>query len=161
MGEHTGDVAGRRAPRLLGFGYEGHTVASLIAQLHQAGVTRLVDVRQQAASRKPGFAKSALQRALTAAGIAYEHQPELGNPRDNRPGFGAGPLELDAARATYAAWLTRPAALAALDALIQAALAEVVAVLCLEADPQRCHRLVLLRTAAMRAGIEPMTEPGR
>lgn len=158
MSEHVGDVADRGTPRVLGFGYEGHTVASLITKLRQAGVTRLVDVRQQAASRKPGFAKSALRQALTAAGIAYEHQPELGNPRDNRPGFGAGRQELDAARAAYAAWLTRPAALAALDALIDAGRREVVGVLCLEADPQRCHRLVLLHTAWMRASAGSATK---
>ncbi|GGM22433.1 DUF488 family protein [Dactylosporangium sucinum] len=160
MAEPAGDT-GRDALRLLGVGYEGHTLASLIAQLRAAGMTRLVDVRQQAASRRPGFAKSALRQALAAAGIAYEHQPELGNPRDNRPGFGSGPAELDAARATYAAWLTRPAALAALDALVDAARREPVAVLCLEADPQRCHRWVLLRTAWMRASSGPAAGPER
>jgi uncharacterized protein (DUF488 family) len=137
--------------RLLGLGYQRHTLASLIDSLCDAGVRRLVDVRQHPVSRKPGFSKTVLSRAMQAAGICYEHRPELGNPRDNRPGFHAGPAQLAAAKARYAQLLTQPAAVAAIDALITAALREVVAVLCLEADPRHCHRSVLLATAATRA----------
>lgn len=160
MADHISVPAGAAPQQLLGFGYEGHTVASLLAELRRAGVTRLVDVRQHAASRKPGFSKNALRLALAGADIAYEHRPELGNPRPNRAGFGGPPDKLDAARATYAQLLTTPAALAALaalDRLVDAARREVVAVLCLEADPRRCHRFVLLQTAWMRAASGPST----
>jgi uncharacterized protein (DUF488 family) len=144
-------------PGLVGVGYQGQSLASLVDGLHAAGVTRLIDVRASARSRA-GFAKSRLREALTAAGIGYVHWPQLGNPAENRPGFGAADAELDAARATYAALLTQPATMAAVDALVAAARRETVAVLCVEADETRCHRHVLIHTARMRA-TEPNEPP--
>lgn len=146
-------------PGLIGVGYQGQSMTGLVDELRATGVTRLIDVRAAARSRA-GFAKSRLSAALTAAGIGYQHWPQLGNPADNRPGFGGTDAELDAARAVYAALLTRPAVMAAVDALVAAARRETVAVLCMEADQARCHRHVLIHTARMRA-TEPdlLTEP--
>jgi len=132
-------------------GYQGHTLTSLLAELAAAGVSRLVDVRLNAVSRKPGFSKTALREALAGAGIVYSHWPELGNPKANRAGFGGTAAEVDAARAAYAGLLTRPAAMHSVDRLVEAARAQTVALLCFEADVERCHRLVLLHTAWMRA----------
>ncbi|WTY53947.1 DUF488 domain-containing protein [Micromonospora sp. NBC_01412] len=53
-------------------------------------------------SRKRGFSKSALSQALATQGIVYEHRRELGNPKENRPGFGGTREELESARAVYA-----------------------------------------------------------
>ncbi|MDG4769766.1 DUF488 domain-containing protein [Solwaraspora sp. WMMD792] len=69
------------AAGLIGIGYEGRSVDGLIAELRAAGVSRLVDVRLTPISRKPGFSKSALAKALNAAGIAYEHRRELKGDR--------------------------------------------------------------------------------
>lgn len=144
-------IGGGPLPGLTGIGYEGHSVASLLAALHAARVSRVVDVRLTALSRKPGFSKTPLRDALADAGIGYAHWPDLGNPKANRAGFGGGPDELDTARAAYAEHLAGPGPRAGVDRLVALARGEVVAVLCLEADPYRCHRLVLLHTAWMRA----------
>lgn len=42
-----------------------------------------------AISRKKGFSKSALSQELKSEGIEYVHLRALGNPKDNRAGFGA------------------------------------------------------------------------
>ena len=50
--------------RIFTIGYEQSTVPDLIAALQAAGVERVVDVRAVAASRRPGFSKTALGGAL-------------------------------------------------------------------------------------------------
>lgn len=113
-------------------------------------VTRLVDVRLNPISRKPGLSKTALGRALAAAGIAYEHRRELGNPRVNRAGFAGADAEWERARSVYRDLVRRPEAGAALDAVAQAASRERVAVLCFEAEQHRCHRDVVLAETRQR-----------
>ena len=52
---------------LFTIGYEGATPDRLIETLREAGETTLVDVRELANSRRPGFAKRALSQSLEAA----------------------------------------------------------------------------------------------
>ncbi|MEN3308960.1 MAG: hypothetical protein V7603_5162 [Micromonosporaceae bacterium] len=121
-------------------GYQGHTADSLVEALCDAGVTRVVDVRLNAVSRRPGFGKTALAASLQAAGIAYEHRPELGNPKRNRASFGGSAAEREKAHAAYRAVLASPAGRAGVDAVARAAARETVALLCVETDPECCHR---------------------
>ncbi|MFC6014801.1 DUF488 family protein [Plantactinospora solaniradicis] len=137
-------------PGLVGVGYEGQPIDNFVAGLLAAGVSRLVDVRLTPISRKPGFSKSALTRALADVGISYEHRRELGNPKTNRSGFTGAPEELAAARARFAEMLREPAAADALDAVVEAGQRERVAVLCFEADQRHCHRDVVLQAAQNR-----------
>lgn len=136
---------------LIGVGYEGRTLPQFVDSLTADGVTHLVDVRLTPISRKPGFSKTALAQALTAAGITYDHRPELGNPKPNRAGFGGGHDELADARRVFAEWISRPAATQALDDLAELASRTRVAVLCFEADQARCHRDVVLDQVQRRA----------
>jgi uncharacterized protein (DUF488 family) len=131
-------------PGVIGIGYQGRDLPALLAELTHLGVTRLVDVRQNAISRKPGFAKTALRTALASAGIAYDHYPELGNPRDNRPGLAATGPRRTAAQATYERLLTTPEARAALATLTTQSRTDRIALLCYEANPAHCHRTLLL-----------------
>ncbi|MGI5146911.1 DUF488 family protein [Plantactinospora sp. CA-294935] len=144
----TGDRSG-----LVGVGYEGRDIGDFVADLVTMGVSRLVDVRLTPISRKRGFSKSALGQALGDAGIAYEHRRELGNPKDNRPGFTGSPETLAQARAIYAGLLARPEAVDALDALAAASQRELVALLCFEADQRQCHRDLVLQAAHERRPI--------
>ena len=48
--------------------------------LADAGVERLIDVRELPISRRRGFAKTALGEALAAEGVEYLHMRSLGNP---------------------------------------------------------------------------------
>jgi uncharacterized protein (DUF488 family) len=148
-------------PGLVGVGYEGRTVDELVAHLLDMGVSRLVDIRLTPISRKPGLSKFALARALTDAGIAYEHRRELGNPKTNRAGF-AGPRDDQrSARARYAALLRESQASDALDAVAGAGMQERVALLCFEADQTRCHRDVVLREARRRLSAAAANTPPR
>ena len=77
--------------RLWTIGYERHrTHASLTEALHGAGVERLLDVRELPLSRRRGFSKRALAAALGAAGIRYDHERALGNPKPLRDLYRSG-----------------------------------------------------------------------
>jgi uncharacterized protein (DUF488 family) len=142
----------QRSAGLVGVGYEGRTLEELIAQLHALGISRLVDVRLTPLSRKPGLSKTALGQALGQAGIVYEHRRELGNPKDNRPGFAADGAARNQARDRYAALLHQPEARQALEDVAAAGRQERVAVLCFEADENQCHRQVVIQEVQRRLG---------
>jgi uncharacterized protein (DUF488 family) len=137
---------------LIGLGYEGRTVEDVIAQLHDLGVSRLVDVRLTPLSRKRGLSKTALGQALARAGIVYEHRRELGNPKTNRPGFAGSDNARADAQAYYAELLHHPQASQALAEVAAAGARERVALLCFEADETRCHRQVVLQEVQRRFG---------
>jgi uncharacterized protein (DUF488 family) len=65
-------------------GYQGIDITTYVSILKSSRVGVVLDVREKAWSRKRGFSKSALQRALSAAGIEYIHIPSAGNPSENR-----------------------------------------------------------------------------
>lgn len=131
------DVAGE----VLTVGYEGATPDRLIAALKEAGVETLVDVRALANSRRPGFAKGALSAALGEAGIGYLHLRALGTPAAGRAAVRAGRPE--AMRRIFAEHLAGTEAQAALAGLRDLARRQRVCLLCLEADPRRCHRTLV------------------
>ncbi|MQY06525.1 DUF488 domain-containing protein [Actinomadura macrotermitis] len=140
---------------LTGIGYEGHDMESFLAQLAGQGVSLLVDVRLNPISRKRGFSKRALSEALNSAGIDYEHARPLGNPKDNRAGFGGSPTELSQARRRFADELQTSAAMEWLTAIADWAAERRVALLCFEAEQERCHRDVVAEavTAAQTRGV--------
>ena len=123
-------------------GYEGYTLDEFIAALRANEVTVVADVRLNAVSRRRGFSKTALRDALEAAGIGYVHLRALGNPPDNRAGFrGKDPQP---AKARFAQRLCSSTAQADLRELASLGNSGVVAVLCVERDPQQCHRTVVI-----------------
>ena len=70
--------------RILTIGYEGVALGEFLDVLQAQGVRRIVDVRDIALSRKPGFSKGALSRALAEIGIEYIHERVLGTPKPIR-----------------------------------------------------------------------------
>jgi uncharacterized protein (DUF488 family) len=131
-------------------GYEGLTLEQFVELLKSHGIEHLVDIREAPISRKPGFAKAALSRAVEAAGIRYSHVRALGCPkpiRDRHKETG------DWARYTrdFKNYLTgQGIALAELRATIAAAR---TCLLCYEADFNRCHRK-FVAAAVSSAGDE-------
>jgi len=148
---HVDAALGIRATGVIGVGYQRRTVDEFVDDLAGMGVSLVVDVRLTPVSRRPGFSKAALARALTGAGVSYEHRPELGNPKPNRAGFAGSVGELAVARAAYRALLEDPGPSQALDQLAGAGEQQLVALLCYEADQRRCHRDVLIEALAGRA----------
>lgn len=139
------------ASGITGIGYEGETLDSFGRKLTAWNVSTLVDVRLNAISRKRGFAKTALSEGLRANGIKYVHLPALGNPKDNREGYGESNGEAARhARDVFLARLESDAALASLEELVDLAQSGRVAVLCFEANERHCHRQQVIEVAVDR-----------
>lgn len=130
-------------------GYEQATIDEVVAALVAGGVKRVIDVRAVAASRRPGFAKSALAANLNQAGIAYEHLRALGTPKEGREAARKG--DIAALERIYAGQLELPEAQAQAAMMLDRAAAEPVAILCYERDPAECHRTLLLDAVAADA----------
>lgn len=115
---------------LFTIGYEGRTVAELIAVLALNAITRVIDVRELPLSRRKGMSKTALAAALVAAGIDYVHLRAAGNPYRRAGGL-----------TRYRAHLA--VAPDVVDLVADTARGQRAALLCRERDPADCHRAVL------------------
>ncbi|HZW46696.1 MAG TPA: DUF488 domain-containing protein, partial [Microvirga sp.] len=118
--------------RLFTIGYEGKTLDEFLGQLGEAGVRLLIDVRAVAASRRPGFSKTALAGALAERGIGYVHLRALGTPKAGREAARKG--RIAEMREIYDAQLETPEAELALEQARSAALETPSALLCFEAE---------------------------
>lgn len=147
-------------------GVYGFDSDSFMAALREAGVRELLDVRQRRGVRGPQYAwanSKRLQAALAEAGIAYEHHPELAPTtelrqlqyrEDDRLGVGKR------SRSQLAAEYVRRYREEILDAADLEPIVESLpddgpaALLCVEADPEACHRSLIAEQLAERHGAE-------
>lgn len=126
---------------IIGIGYEGKDILVFIEELKVWEIGTVVDVRLSPISRKKGFSKRALAEALAAANIGYSHLPALGNPKDNREGFGQpGTPAAKAAGDRFKSYLQQEDAAAAVRHIAELSVQQRVAVLCFEASERCCHR---------------------
>ena len=137
---------------LFTIGYEGKTQAEFLDQLEAVGVELLIDVRAVAASRRPGFSKTALSNGLAERGIAYLHLRPLGTPADGRAAARAG--RVGEMRAIYAGQLETPEAALAMEQALAAAGEKRAALLCYERDAAGCHRTMLAERMLAREAFE-------
>jgi uncharacterized protein (DUF488 family) len=137
--------------RVFTIGYEQATIDEVIAALKAAGVELVLDIRAVAASRRPGFAKSALAASLREAGIAYEHLRALGTPKEGRDAAKKG--DRATLERVYAGQLELPEAQAAAAQMLDRIDARPTALLCYERDPADCHRTLLLKAVAREAEV--------
>jgi uncharacterized protein (DUF488 family) len=151
-------------PRVATVGVYGFSGDTFIDALREAGVTLLLDVRQRRGVRGPQYAwanSKRLQAALAAAGVEYEHRPKLAPTtelrqlqyaEDERQGVGKRSRELLAPE--YVERYTREI----LDRVDLEALAAdlpaggVTALLCVERDPEACHRSLIADRLASLPG---------
>jgi len=147
-------VAGeaRAVKRLFTIGYEGKTLDEFLGELAAAGVEAVLDVRAVAASRRPGFSKTALSNALAERGIGYRHFRALGTPSDGRTAARAG--KVAEMRRIYAGQLETPEAGLQMEQAIEAAADRPSALLCYEADAPGCHRTMLAERMLERTEFE-------
>ena len=121
-------------------GYEGVAVDLFLACLKNNNVDVLVDVRQKPYSRKPGFSQKKLIEETSVWGIAYKHIPHLGCPDSIRKkyketgdwaeycsGYQSHLQDHDVALEELAAYLKRFKC----------------ALMCFEANANRCHRSLI------------------
>jgi uncharacterized protein (DUF488 family) len=142
-------------------GVYGFSAATFLDALREAGVRLLLDVRQRRGVRGPEYvwANSArLQAALADARIEYEHHKELAPTTELRhlqyaedARQGVGKRSRAELAPEYVERYTREVLDSVdLDALVERLPADgVSALLCVERDPEACHRsLVAERMAA-------------
>jgi len=122
-------------------------VSDFVERLRDAGVERVLDVRELPLSRRPGFSKSQLAVALASAGIEYAHVRALGNPKPNRDRWRSGDATggADAFRRHL-----HDRAGAALGELADAVETETICLLCVEASHLDCHRSLVAGAIAER-----------
>ncbi len=132
-------------------GYEGWSVDGFLNLLMRVGVQQIVDVRSNPIARRYGFHKSTLRRLCQKVGIAYQHLPQLGVPAEWRQSLGSA-ADYERLFAHYEAdTLTRETA--ALERLAVTMRERPSVLVCMEADPARCHRSRLAGAIARRTGL--------
>lgn len=152
-------------PKLATIGVYGFDSESFLAVLNAARVQRLLDVRQRRGVRGPEYAwanSRRLQKALADAGIAYEHHRELAPTtelrqlqyrEDERLGVGKR------SRSELAPEYVRRYREEILDHVDLKPVAEslledgVTALLCVELDPEACHRSLIAERLARFHGV--------
>lgn len=139
-------------PTLFTIGYEGKTQAEFLAELAAAGVERVLDVRAVAASRRPGFSKTALRNALAEEGIDYLHLRPLGTPAAGREAARKG--RTGEMRRIYAEQLETDEAALAMEQAMTAVAEKKTALLCYEKDAPGCHRAMLAERMIARRPFE-------
>jgi uncharacterized protein (DUF488 family) len=147
-------------------GVYGFTAEHFLDTLRGAGVRLLLDVRQRRGVRGPDYAwanSRRLQAALAEAGIAYRHHPELAPTtelrrlqyvEDDRRGVGKrSRTELAPAyRERYTKEILDRADLEPLVASLPSEGA--AALLCVERDPEACHRSLIAARLAAEHDVE-------
>ena len=140
-------------PVLWTIGHSTRPLDTLIALLHEHGVTRLVDVRTVPRSgHNPQFNTEALSASLDTQGIAYTHLATLGGLRHARKDS-VNTGWRNASFRGYADYMQTQEFEGGLSELMRLASKEPVAIMCAEAVPWRCHRSLVADVLTVR-GIE-------
>jgi uncharacterized protein (DUF488 family) len=147
--------------QLATIGVYGFTLEEFLRSLREADVRLVLDVRQRRGVRGPQYAwanSKRLQAALEEAGIDYQHHPELAPTTDMRQlqyreddRLGVGKRSREQLAPEYRERYTREILdRADLDAVVaELPEAGAGALLCVERDPEACHRsLIADRLAA-------------
>jgi len=138
-------------PAIYTAGYEGLQIDGFLDLLVQAGIRRLLDVRNNPVARRYGFHKSTLSRLCGYLDIEYIHFPELGIVSEARQNLNESsdysklfefyertilPTQTDAVGRVAASMLEEPGVL-----------------VCMEAEACRCHRSRLGAEVARVTGL--------
>jgi uncharacterized protein (DUF488 family) len=146
-------------------GVYGFDATSFLAALDEADVGLLIDVRQRRGVRGSRYAWANARRlraALAVAGIAYSHRRELAPTTELRHLHYAADDRLGVRKRSRAEldpeyrerYLDEILAAADLDALVAELPAEAAsALLCVEAEPEACHRSLIAQRLAQRYGL--------
>lgn len=152
-------------PAMATIGVYGFDGESFLRRLLDADVRLLVDVRQRRGVRGPEYAwanSARLQAALADAGIAYEHRRDLAPTtelrriqyaEDDRRGVGKRSREqlADEYARRYTSEILDAADLTSL--LTALPVTGIATLLCVERDPEACHRSLIARRLTERHGV--------
>lgn len=138
------------ATRVWTIGHSTHELEAFTGLLRTHRIELLADVRTVPKSRRmPWFRGDELARSLPEAGIAYEHFRDLGGFRRPRPGSPNAGWQVEAFRG-YADNMESESFRTALERLVAEARTRRVAVMCAEAQWQRCHRRLISDALVVR-----------
>ena len=126
-------------PELFTIGYQGYDFEDFARLLNARGIRVLVDVRHSARSRNRGFAKEALKRGLEREHVGYVHMPELGAPPAIR-NILKGTEDFRLFAKAYRKHLA--ARKGALQRLHDLAMSQRSCLMCMEKNPEHCHRSI-------------------
>ncbi len=153
-------------PEVVTIGVYSFDVDAFLAALGRADVTQLLDVRQRRGvrGREYSWANSArLQAALAAAGIDYRHHRELAPTTELRQlqyredaRLGVGKRSRAQLAPEYSErYVTGILARVDLDPIVAAMPGDGrCALLCVERDPQACHRSLIAQRLEERHGLK-------
>ena len=141
--------------RVFTIGYENATMDEFLAALTKAGVRQVADIRAIAASRRPGFAKTALVANLKSVGIGYRHLRALGTPKPGRDAAKKG--DRATLERVYAEQLELPETEAEAEILKAMVAESATALLCFERDPGMCHRSLFIDAHLNEAEVVHLT----
>jgi uncharacterized protein (DUF488 family) len=135
--------------QLFTIGYEGLDTAAFLDCLAANGVACVLDVRENPFSRKLGFSKGPLSRALEDRGIQYVHLRELGTPRPLRD---AVKSDGDYERFFHEMQGYLATRQEAIEQACDHARAATCCLLCYEASVDNCHRKIVAQMIQERIG---------
>lgn len=155
------------AGRIATIGVYGFDAETFLAALGGAGVGVLLDVRQRRGVRGHEYAwanSQRLQAALAGAGIGYQHRKELAPTTAMREAqYRADAAEGEGKRSRthlspaferlYLEQILDPADL---DPIAALAAKSLPALLCVERDPEACHRHLIADRLEREHGLEVM-----
>jgi uncharacterized protein (DUF488 family) len=153
-------------PQLVTIGVYDWTLDEFLAALRRADVRQLLDVRQRRGVRGSDYAwanSRRLQAALAEAGIEYEHLPELAPTTELRhlqyaedARQGVGKRSRRRLAPAYAERFIRERLdLVDLRPVVESMPADgAAALMCVERDPEACHRSLIAERIAHEFGIE-------
>ena len=149
-------------------GVYGFTAQMFLERLREAGVGVLVDVRQRRGVRGSEYAwanSMRLQAALAEADIEYRHRKDLAPTselrrlqyrEDDRQGVGKRSRK-ELAREYRERYIAEILDRADLDAVVaELPTDRATALMCVERDPEACHRSLIAERLAKRYGLEQL-----
>ena len=133
-------------------GYEGRSVDGFLNVLLKAGIKHIIDVRANPVSRKYGFARSSLSGIAGKVGIGYIHCPELGISSEKRKDVRSS-LEFRQLFSYYERQIL-PRTTGEIASVAERMKASPSVLVCMEKQPQDCHRGRLAAHLAGSTGMD-------
>jgi uncharacterized protein (DUF488 family) len=134
-------------------GYETTSIDAFLRELIWGGILRIVDVRSVAFSYTYGFSQKSLSHFCSKVGIEYVHLPNLGIP----PAVRKTRLLTDESRQKLLDEYEKtvlPSKTGELEKAAQLITEKPSALMCVEADAEKCHRLRVARWLSRFTGLD-------
>jgi uncharacterized protein (DUF488 family) len=132
-------------------GHSTRPIDELIAMLRQHGISTLVDIRTLPQSRRhPQFGQQNLRASLESTGIGYLHMKGLGGLRKPDP-YSLNRAWRNEAFRGYADYMQTEEFARCVAELIEVAAQALTAIMCAEAAPVHCHRLLVADALLVRS----------